>query len=164
MPKEAPPKDTQTPVGPPIIEAAQPERRLSAVLVADVAGYSRLMQADEGGTHARMMRLRAEIIKPLIATHHGRPVKDTGDGFLAMFDSAHDATLCAVALQRDLSAADADQPANSRIYFRMGINVAEVIVEVAYPVDSGCSFAPFPACGPARGRHRRPTALAAILE
>jgi adenylate cyclase len=76
-----------------------------------------------------MMRVRAEIIEPQIAAHRGRLVKDTGEDFLAMFDNALGATQCAIALQREISSVAGNEPANCRIYFRMGVNVAEGIIE-----------------------------------
>ncbi len=79
------------------------ERRLAAILVADMVGYSRLMEADEAGTIARQKAHRAELIDPKFAEHHGRIVKTTGDGLLVEFTSAVDAVLCAVAVQRGMS-------------------------------------------------------------
>jgi class 3 adenylate cyclase/TolB-like protein/tetratricopeptide (TPR) repeat protein len=105
------------------------QRRLAAVLVADMVGYSRLMEAHEEYTHRWMMHLRAEILKPGVEGHDGRMVKNTGDGFVAMFDSASDATRCALALQQALTLATAEQPVEQRISFRMGVNVADIIIE-----------------------------------
>src|SRR5688572_23590158 len=104
-------------------------RRLAAILVADVVGYSRLMETHEEYTHRWLMRLRAEILDPGVRAHTGRVVKNTGDGFIAMFDSAGDATVCALALQQALVSATAEQPVEQRISFRMGVNVADIIVE-----------------------------------
>jgi adenylate cyclase len=104
-------------------------RRLAAILVADVVGYSRLMETHEEYTHRWLMRLRAEILDPGVRAHAGRVVKNTGDGFIAMFDSAGDATVCALALQQALASATAEQPVEQRISFRMGVNVADIIVE-----------------------------------
>ena len=73
-------------------------RRLAAIVAGDIAGYSRLMGMDEEGTHARVRRHQREIIEPAIAEHHGRPVKYTGDGFLAMFDSPVEAVRCAIVI------------------------------------------------------------------
>src|SRR6185437_8393162 len=86
--------------GPPLETVTRAERRLVAVLAADVAGYSRLMGADEEGTHARLRAHLRELIDPKIAAHHGRVVKNTGDGFLAEFASVIDAVRCAVEVQR----------------------------------------------------------------
>jgi adenylate cyclase len=105
------------------------ERRLVAVLAADVVGYSRLTEAYEEYTHAGLMRLRAEVLDPGIAAHRGHLVKNTGDGFLAMFDSAHDATQCALSLQQAVAAQTTDQPLDQRITFRMAVNVADAIIE-----------------------------------
>jgi adenylate cyclase len=104
-------------------------RRLAAILVADTVGYTRLMEAAEEYTHAWQMRLRSEVLDPGIAAHSGRTVKNTGDGFIAMFDSARDATECTLALQRAVAARTAEQPVERRISYRMAINLADVIVE-----------------------------------
>jgi adenylate cyclase len=105
------------------------QRRLVAILVADIVGYARLTEAHEEYTHAWQMRLRSEILEPGIAAHSGRIVKNTGDGFIATFDSARDATECALALQQAVSARTIEQPVERRISFRMGVNVADVIIE-----------------------------------
>jgi adenylate cyclase len=105
------------------------QRRLAAILIADVVGYSRLMEANEELTHAWMMRLRAETLDPGIEEFNGRLVKNTGDGFLAVFDTAEHGIACARALQQSVTAQTAHQPAEQRILFRMAVNVAEVIVE-----------------------------------
>jgi adenylate cyclase len=104
-------------------------RRLSAILAADVAGYSRLMHADEEATHARFTALLAGAILPAIAEHGGRIVKNTGDGFLAEFASAVEAVRAATQFQtqiHELSSSDAD---DGRLVFRVGINIGDVIVE-----------------------------------
>jgi adenylate cyclase len=105
------------------------QRRLIAVLAADVAGYSRLTEAHEEGTHASLMRLRSEVLDPGISDHHGQVVKNTGDGFLAIFNSAHDATECALALQQAVANETREQPADERISFRMAVNLADAIME-----------------------------------
>jgi class 3 adenylate cyclase len=105
------------------------ERRLAAILAADVAGYSRLMHHDEEATHARLTCLLTEVAYPAIAEHGGRIVKNTGDGFLAEFPSAVQAVRAAAQFQtgvRELTTADAQ---DTRIAFRVGINVGDVIVE-----------------------------------
>jgi TolB-like protein/class 3 adenylate cyclase len=105
------------------------ERRLSAILAADVAGYSRLMHNDEEATHAKLTALLADVVTPAIAEHGGRIVKNTGDGFLAEFPSAVEAVRAAVQFQRrinDLTNGDAQ---DKRIAFRVGINIGDVIVE-----------------------------------
>jgi TolB-like protein len=104
-------------------------RRLTAILAADVAGYSRLMGADEEGTHERLKAHLRELIEPKIAEHRGRIVKNTGDGFLAEFPSVVGAVRCAMEMQRGMAERNADIPAAERIEFRMGINLGDVIVE-----------------------------------
>ena len=105
------------------------DRRLSAILAADVAGYSRLMHSDEEATHSKLTALLMDGVQPAIAEHGGRIVKNTGDGFLAEFPSAVEAVRAAVQFQtrvKELTIADAD---DRRIAFRVGINVGDVIVE-----------------------------------
>ena len=105
------------------------QRQLTAVLAADVAGYTRLIEAAEEETHRQLMRLRDEVINTTIAAYHGRVVKNTGDGFIAIFDTADSAANCAVELQRALVRATVAQPPRLRIAFRMGINFADIIME-----------------------------------
>jgi len=105
------------------------ERRLAAILAADVAGYSRLMAADEAGTLDRLKALRRDIVDPLIAGHGGRLVKLMGDGALVEFASITQAITCAVEIQRQLAEANAALAADSRIELRIGINLGEVIVD-----------------------------------
>src|SRR5512135_2153218 len=90
------------------------ERRLAAVLAADVAGYSRLMGVDEEGTLAQLKALRLSVIDPKIAEHHGRIVKTTGDGALVEFASAVDATRCAMEIQRDMAERNSAIPEDRR--------------------------------------------------
>ena len=104
-------------------------RRLAAVLAADVVGYTRLMEAHEIDTHTRLMQLRSEVLDPGVAALRGRIVKNTGDGFLATFETARDATRCALSLQESVAANTAAMPADQRISFRMGLNAADIIVE-----------------------------------
>jgi adenylate cyclase len=104
-------------------------RRLAAILAADVAGYSRLMGADEEGTHERLRAHLHELVEPKIKEHHGRTVKNTGDGFLAEFASVVDAVRYAVEVQLEMAGRNADVPADGRIEFRIGINLGDVIVE-----------------------------------
>jgi adenylate cyclase len=106
-----------------------PVRRLTAILAADVAGYSRLMGADEEGTHARLQAHLRELIDPKIAEHHGRVVKNTGDGLLAEFPSVVDAVRCAVEVQRGMIDREPDVSDEQRIRFRIGINLGDVIAE-----------------------------------
>ena len=98
---------------------ARVERRLAAILAADVAGYSRLIGADEEGTLSRLKALRAEVIDPKIAEHHGRLVKTTGDGLLVEFASVVDALRCATEIQT----------ADSRIEYRIGIHVGDIVIK-----------------------------------
>jgi TolB-like protein/class 3 adenylate cyclase len=104
-------------------------RRLAAILAADVAGYSRLMGADEEGTHERLKAHLRELIEPRIAEHHGRIVKNTGDGFLAEFGSVVDAVRCAVEVQRGMIDRERGVAEDRRIRFRIGVNLGDVIVE-----------------------------------
>src|SRR6516165_4540729 len=96
------------------------ERRLAAILAADVAGYSRLMEEDEEGTHSALTALRRELTDPKIKLHRGRIVKTTGDGLLAEFASVVDAVRCAVEAQQAMAERNADVPAGRRIAFRIG--------------------------------------------
>jgi adenylate cyclase len=105
------------------------ERRLAAILAADVAGYSRLMGADEEGTLAALRAVRRELGDPKIAEHRGRIVKTTGDGLLVEFASVVDAVRCAVEVQREMIVRNAAIPAQRRIEFRMGVNVGDIIIE-----------------------------------
>ena len=106
------------------------ERRLTAILAADVAGYSRLMGADEKGTLAALKAIRRELGDPKIAEHRGRIVKTTGDGILIEFPSVVEAVACAVAVQQGMTSHNAAIPQEGRIEFRVGINSGDVIVEV----------------------------------
>ncbi len=105
------------------------QRRLAAILVADIVGYSAQMDADETGTHARVTTRRREVFEPEIARHGGRIFKTTGDGFLAEFGSAVQAVECAVAVQEALAARNLAVPADRAIRARIGINLGEVIVD-----------------------------------
>jgi adenylate cyclase len=104
-------------------------RRLAAILAADVAGYSRLMGADEEGTHERLKTHLRELVDPKIKEHRGRIVKNTGDGFLAEFPSVVDAVRCAVAVQQAMAERNTGVAADGRIELRIGINLCDVIVE-----------------------------------
>ena len=105
------------------------ERKLAAILAADVAGYSRLMGADEEGTLARLKAHRAEVIDPKIAEHRGRVVKTTGDGILIEFSSVVDAVRCATEVQRAMAERNAEIPDVKRIEFRVGINLGDIIID-----------------------------------
>ncbi len=104
-------------------------RRLAAILAADVAGYSRLMGADEEGTHERLKALRRELVDPKIAEHHGRIVKNTGDGVLVEFASVVDAVRCAVEVQQAMPERNATVAADNHIELRIGINLGDIIIE-----------------------------------
>lgn len=103
--------------------------RLASVLMVDVVGYTRLMELDERGTHGRLMNFRFSILHPIVEERHGRIVKNTGDGFLAMFESAREALEAAILMQGEVTKREADQALDRRIAFRMGLNISDVIVE-----------------------------------
>ena len=105
------------------------ERRLAAILAADVAGYSRLMSVDEEGTHARLRAHLRQLINPKIQEHRGRIVKNTGDGLLAEFPSVVDAVRCAAETQQGMVVRNVDVPHDKRISFRIGVNLGDIIVE-----------------------------------
>ena len=105
------------------------ERRLAAILAADVAGYSRLTGLDEEGTHARLQDHLRSLVDPKIAEHRGRVVKNTGDGLLAEFSSVVDAVRCALDVQRGMAQRNKDVPQERRIEFRIGINVGDVMID-----------------------------------
>src|SRR5215203_1252898 len=100
-------------------------RRLAAILAADVAGFSAMMERDEEGTAARIRALRTEVIEPALARRHGRLVKTTGDGFLAEFASPVEAVRSALSIQDQLADAEHD----ARLQLRIGINLGDIIVE-----------------------------------
>ena len=104
-------------------------RRLAAILAADVAGYSRLIGADEGGTLQALRVIRAELIDPTIVAHNGRLVKTTGDGLLVEFGSVVDALQCAIEAQAGMAERKSTVPIDRRIEFRIGINVGDIVVE-----------------------------------
>jgi adenylate cyclase len=108
---------------------ARVERRLAAILAADVAGYSRLMGVDEEGTLSRLNTHRRQLLEPKIADHRGRIVKRTGDGILVEFASVVDAARCAIEIQHGMIARNAPVPQDERIEFRIGIHVGDVIIE-----------------------------------
>src|SRR2546423_6564954 len=117
------------------------ERRLSAILAADVVGYSRLMSADEAGTLTALKEVRTGFIDGKIGEHQGRVVKLTGDGILAEFPSVVNAVSCAVELQRGMRERNADVPQDRRIQFRIGVNLGDVIVEGADIYGDGVNVA-----------------------
>jgi adenylate cyclase len=104
-------------------------RRLAAILAADVAGYSRLMEADEEGTHERLKAHLRDVVEPKTREHHGRIVKTTGDGVLAEFASVVDAVRCAGEIQRAMADRGLDDPEERRLRFRIGINLGDVIAD-----------------------------------
>jgi adenylate cyclase len=120
LPKFSPPEQLTT---------ATATRRLTAILAADVVGYSRLMGADEEGTHERFKAHFVELIDPKIREHHGRTVKTTGDGVLAEFASVVDAVRCAGEIQRAMADRDLDLAEERRLRFRIGVNLGDVIVD-----------------------------------
>jgi len=104
-------------------------RRLAAIVAGDISGYSRLMQLDEEGTHARVKRIQRDLIEPSIAEHHGRLVKTTGDGFFAIFESPVEAVRCGVVIQQNMVGRNASLPRDHRIEYRIGVNLGDVIIE-----------------------------------
>ena len=104
-------------------------RKLAAILMADIAGFSRLMERDESATFARLQHLRDAVTQPKIDAYGGRLVKTTGDGFLVEFASATDALCCALDIQRDLTAREAERSTDDRMRLRIGINVGDIIVD-----------------------------------
>jgi adenylate cyclase len=110
-----------------IVPREESERRLAAILVADVVGYSRLMQADEEGTLARLQEIGATVVEPRVAAHHGRLFRTMGDGLLIEYPSVVEAVLCAAEIQEELRLLGYTQPPEQRIQLRIGINVGDVI-------------------------------------
>ena len=117
------------------------ERRLAAILAADVAGYSRLMGSDEEGTLAALKAIRRDVIDPKIAAHRGRIVKTTGDGILIEFSSVVDALRCAVEVQQAMAKRNAGAPGDGRIEFRVGINLCDIIVDSGDIFGDGVNIA-----------------------
>src|SRR5215831_167827 len=105
------------------------QRRLVAILAADVVGYSRLMERDEAGTLAALKARRRDVLVPIVAKHHGRVFKVTGDGVLVEFASAVNAVECAVDLQHGMAASNDDLPDDRRIVLRIGVSLGDVMVE-----------------------------------
>ena len=104
-------------------------RKLAAILIADVVGFSRHMERDDAGTFARLREIRERIVDPKIAEHGGRVVKTAGDGMLLEFGSADAALRCAIDVQRVMHADNQSEPADKRIEFRIGINLGDIIVD-----------------------------------
>ena len=116
-------------------------RRLAAILAADVAGYSRLIGADESDTLTRLKAIRVELIDPTIAAHNGRLVKTTGDGLLVEFGSVVDALRCASVVQAGMAERNAAAPADKRIEYRIGIHQGDIVVEDGYIFGDGVNVA-----------------------
>jgi formylglycine-generating enzyme required for sulfatase activity/class 3 adenylate cyclase len=116
-------------------------RRLAAIVAADIAGYSRLMELDEEGTHARVKRIERDLIEPSIAEHHGRLVKTTGDGFIAIFDSPVEAVRCGIVIQQNMVGRNALLLKHHRIEFRIGVNLGDVIIEADDIYGDGVNIA-----------------------
>ncbi|MCE2969424.1 MAG: tetratricopeptide repeat protein [Burkholderiales bacterium] len=108
---------------------ARPIRRLAAVMLADVAGYSRMMEEDDTGTHQRLRELRATVIDRTVAAYQGRPVRSKGDDLLAEFASAGDALACAVQIQREVRTRNLDRPADEQLQLRIGINLGDILID-----------------------------------
>jgi adenylate cyclase len=124
-----------------LLRAERVERRLAAILAADIAGYSRLIGLDEEGTLARLRSLRHEAIAPMVALHRGRIVKTTGDGMLIEFQSAVDAVRCAVAVHGANAKHESAVPQERRIAFRVGINLGDIVVEGEDILGDGVNIA-----------------------
>ena len=112
------------------------ERRLAAIVAADVVGYTRLMGADETGTLRRLTELRKQVLEPLIANHRGRVVKLMGDGLLVEFASLVDAVGCAIAWQTAVEEHEAEQREEHRLSFRIGVNLGDVDFGLTDPSGS----------------------------
>src|SRR5260221_1810082 len=123
-------------------EPPQPmPRRLAAIVAGDISGYSRLMQIDEEGTHNRVKRIERDLIEPTIVEHHGRLVKTTGDGFIAIFDSPVEAVRCSIVIQQNLVGRNAALPKHHWIEYRIGINLGDVIIETDDVYGDGVNIA-----------------------
>src|SRR5579883_389771 len=117
------------------------ERKLAAILAADLVGYSRLVGRDEVGTLAALHETRSSIIDPLLARHGGRIVKTMGDGLLLEFGSAVKAVECAVEIQRDMAPWSTDKPADRRMVFRIGVHLGDVVVDSGDLLGDGVNIA-----------------------
>ena len=116
-------------------------RRLAAIVAGDISGYSRLMQIDEEGTHNRVKRIERDLIEPSIVEHHGRLVKTTGDGFIAIFDSPVEAVRCSIVIQQNLIGRNAALPKHHWIEYRIGVNLGDVIIEADDVYGDGVNIA-----------------------
>jgi class 3 adenylate cyclase/TolB-like protein/tetratricopeptide (TPR) repeat protein len=116
-------------------------RRLAAVLIADVAGYSRLMERDEAGTHARLGEIRREVTDPAVRRHGGRVVRSVGDGFLVEFPSVNSALQAAIEIQREMASRNAGLPADRRLDHRIGINLGDILIDDSDIAGTGVNVA-----------------------
>src|SRR5260370_22688178 len=116
-------------------------RRLAAIVAGDISGYSRLMQMDEEGTHNRVKRIERDLIEPSIAEHHGRLVKTTGDGFIAIFDSHVEAVRCGIVIQQNMVGRNTSLPKHHWIEYRIGVNLGDVIIEADDVYGDGVNIA-----------------------
>ena len=116
-------------------------RRLAAIVAGDIAGYSRLMQIDEEGTHRRVKRIERDLIEPTIVEHHGKLVKTTGDGFLAIFDSPVEAVRCGIVIQQNMVGRNTSLPKHHWIEYRIGVNLGDVIIEADDIYGDGVNIA-----------------------
>jgi formylglycine-generating enzyme required for sulfatase activity/class 3 adenylate cyclase len=116
-------------------------RRLAAIVAGDISGYSRLMQIDEEGTHNRVKRIERDLIEPSIREHHGRLVKTTGDGFIAIFDSPVEAVRASIVIQQNLVGRNASLPKHHWIEYRIGVNLGDVIIETDDVYGDGVNIA-----------------------
>src|ERR1700761_6468544 len=116
-------------------------RRLAAIVAGDIAGYSRLMELDEEGTHGRVKRIERDLIEPSITEHHGKLVKTTGDGFIAIFDSPVEAVRCGIVIQQNMIGRNAALPKHHWIEYRIGVNLGDVIIEADDVYGDGVNVA-----------------------
>src|ERR1700675_3793874 len=116
-------------------------RRLAAIVAGDISGYSRLMQIDEEGTHNRVKRIERDLVEPSIVEHHGKLVKTTGDGFLAIFDSPVEAVRCGIVIQQNMVGRNTSLPKHHWIEYRIGVNLGDVIIEADDIYGDGVNIA-----------------------
>src|SRR6201746_1923090 len=116
-------------------------RRLAAIVAAEISVYSRLMEIDEEATLGRVKRIERDLIEPSIAEHHGRLVKTTGDGFIAIFDSPVEAVRCSIVIQQNLVGRNASLPKHYWIEYRIGVNLGDVIIETDDVYGDGVNVA-----------------------
>src|SRR3981081_219543 len=116
-------------------------RRLAAIVAGDIAGYTRLMELDEEGTHNRVKRIERDLIEPSISEHHGKLVKTTGDGFIAIFDSPVEAVRCSIVIQQNLVGRNTSLPKHYWIEYRIGVNLGDVMLDTADVYGDGVDIA-----------------------